>query len=206
MLIHEAVALSVYLSCFILYHLVYFSLTKRKPSLTKKGRINRATESWLSSSLEDGQQLLIVHQIRNMIISITFLASTAVILIGFLFNYGVVGRENSTRVFAIKHSDYPGWLALFTITLSLVSLLLALRHFNNLSILIKSSPERLSEIEGTSALQYLEKLYISGSQHYMIGRRGFLYTVVTLFWYINTWLFVTLVLALTFTLSYRHDF
>lgn len=200
------IAFSVYGLCFILYHSVYLFLTARNPSLTKKGRINRSIGSWLKAGMEENQYLLVVHQLRNLIISITFLSSTAVLLIGFLLSYGLTESVAPSGISFISSFDYPVWLAFFTFGYALLSLLIALRHFNNLTVLIRSSPEQLEKIEGKPALEYLEKLYIKGSQNYMMGRRGFLYAIITLFWYVDTWVFVGLTVLLTVILSCQHDF
>lgn len=202
----DILAFSVYGACFILYHIVYLFITNRKPALTKKGRINKSTASWLNGILSEEQYLLAVHQIRNMILSITFLVSTGVILIGFLLTYGLTKTASFNSLPITNTTNYAGWLAFSTLSYSLLNLLLALRHFNNLTILIRSSNEQLEQIEGRPALDYLEKLFIAGSQRYMLGRRGFLYAIASLFWYVNLWIFIGLVLALTFTLSYHHDF
>jgi len=195
----------VFALCFPLYHTVYLSLTRRRPQVTKKGRINSCIASWLESTFEKGQYLLVVHQIRNMIMSITFLASTSILLVGFLLTYGLtnVGNNGLTTPGTI---DYPGWLTFFTLTYSFLNLLLALRHFNNLTVLIRADPEVLEKVEGKPATSYLEKLFVHGSQRYMIGRRGFLYAMVVLFWYVDVWVFIGLTVLLTFILAYQHDF
>lgn len=200
------VAFLVYGACFILYHHVYLYLTGRRPSLTKKGRINECSSSWLEKSIEEDQYLLVVHQVRNIIMSITFLASTSVLLIGFLLAYVLVKVPGPNEFLLIESVDYPGWLTFFTLTYSFLNLILALRHLNNLTVLIRSDAEKLENIENKSALEYLEKLYMKGSQCYMLGRRGFLYAIIVLFWYVNVWVFVALILLLTVTLSYQHDF
>lgn len=138
--------------------------------------------------------------------SITFLASTSILLVGFLLTYELTDVATGNGLTASGTIDYPGWLTLFTLTYSFLNLLLALRHLNNLTVLIRADPEKLEAIEGKSAPSYLEKLYVKGSQRYMIGRRGFLYAMVVLFWYVGFWVFIGLMVLLTFILAYQHDF
>ncbi len=201
----DLIAFLVYLCCFPLYHTGYLYLTKKSPSRTKKGRINSCIASWLEEITKSDQQLLAVHQIRNMIMSVTFLASTSILLMGFLLTYGLT-EIPSGKTIALSGVDYPGWLTFFTLTYSFLNLLLALRHLNNLSVLVRADRDKLEEIEGSPPLTYLEKLFVKGSQRYMIGRRGFLYAIVVLFWYVNHWIFIGLIILLTFTLSFNHDF
>ncbi|MCF7876340.1 DUF599 domain-containing protein [Candidatus Bipolaricaulota bacterium] len=201
----DLIAFLVYLCCFPLYHTGYLYLTKKSPDSTKKGRINSCIGSWLEEVTEKDQQLLAVHQIRNMIMSVTFLASTSILLMGFLLTYGLTEIPSGNPI-ALSGIDYPGWLTFFTLTYSFLNLLLALRHLNNLSVLVRADRGKLEEIEGSPPLTYLEKLFVKGSQRYMIGRRGFLYAIVVLFWYVNLWVFIGLIILLTFTLSFNHDF
>lgn len=200
------VALLVYGFCFLLYNTIYLHLTKKYPDRTKKGRINSCIASWLRETEENKQHLLVVHQVRNMIMSITFLASASILLIGFLLTYRLTELPTVKGLAGAGTLDYPGWLTFFTLAYAFLNLLLALRHLNNFTVLIRANRQKLVAIEGKSASAYLEKLFIKGSQRYMMGRRGLLYAIVVLFWYVNLWFFVGLIVLLTFTLSYNHDF
>lgn len=199
-------ALGVYLASFIGYNLLYLWLTSASPHKTKKGRINQCIDSWLRKTLEKGEYLLIVHQIRNILMAVTFLATTSILLMGLLFNFIPVQELIPPFPASWQPGHYVPWLIILTLGFSFLNLLLALRHFNHFSVLIRSSPESLREVEGMDHIKYLGKLFVSGSHRYMLGRRGFLYAVTVLSWYLNVWIFVALTLALTAYLSYSHDF
>lgn len=192
--------------CFLGYHLTYFWITKNYPTKTKKGRINRCIESWLGEILKSDNHLLLVHQLRNMIMAITFLASASVILLGFLFNFSQVGKAIAEFPTALNPRDYPIWLIIFTLGYSFLNFVLALRHLSHLTILAKGSPDKLKMIEGKTPMEYLEKLFVTGNHRYMMGRRGFLYGVVILTWYLHVWIFMGLTVLLTVGLAYEHDF
>jgi len=204
--LQTVLAFIIYGCCFLLYHTFYLYLTDRKPSLTKKGRINECYASWLKNISEGNHHLLFIHQLRNMIMSITFLASASILLVGFLLTYGLTEGAGSNALSAPGSIDYPIWLTFFTLTYSFLNLLIALRHINNLTVLVRSDPDKLEKIESGSALDYLEKLFKKGSQRFMLGRRGFLYAMVVFFWYVDVWLFVGATVFLTVILSYQHDF
>ncbi|MFB6215232.1 MAG: DUF599 domain-containing protein [Candidatus Bipolaricaulia bacterium] len=204
--ITTVMAFLVYGFCFLFYHWTYLYLTEKKPSLTKKGRINDCYGSWIKKSAEENQHLLLVHQLRNMIMSITFLASASILLVGFLLTYGLTGVSVADGLSLSESVNYPVWLVFFTLAFSFLNLLLALRHINNLTVLVRSDRGKLEKIEGSSALDYLEKLFKKGSQRYMLGRRGFLYGIVIFFWYVDVWVFIGLTVLLTATLAYQHDF
>lgn len=197
-------ALAVFAACFPLYHLIYLHISSNFSRKTKKGRIHSCTRSWLGKIIEEDQYLLATHQIRNMIMGITFLASTVVLLIGLIVKLDGVPLELNVPV--QNEIAYASWLIVLTLGYSFVNLLLALRHLTNLTTLIGSEPEGLSRIEDSEPIEYLSKLFNKGSQRYMMGRRGLLYAIVILGWYFNVWVFLGLTLLLTVSLAYQHDF
>ncbi len=204
--ISNMAAIVIFTVCFLGYHLTYFWITRRYPTKTKKGRINHCIESWLDKIIKGDDHLLLVHQLRNMIMAITFLASASVIVLGFLFNFSRVGEAIAEFPKALHPRDYPIWLIIFTLGYSFLNFVLALRHLSHLTVLAKSSPDKLKMIEGKTPVKYLEKLFVTGNQRYMMGRRGFLYGVVILTWYLNVWIFMGLTIFLTAGLAYEHDF
>jgi uncharacterized membrane protein len=73
----------------VLYHLRLIFLTKNKPQKTAFGRHRKSRLAWLQAYAGGKNDLLVVHTLRNWIMSATFLASTAIFLtlglLGFVF-------------------------------------------------------------------------------------------------------------------------
>ncbi|MFW6375661.1 MAG: DUF599 domain-containing protein [Thermoplasmatota archaeon] len=198
-------ALLVFGVCLFGYHHAYFWVTTQERYDTKKSRIDKCVESWIESAVEDRDYLLVVHQIRNMIMAITFLATIAAILMGFLLNFANVGHVINEFNFSLTRGDYPVWLIIFTLGYSILNFLLSLRYLTQLTYLVRSDRGKLRDIEGSDAVMYLRKLFIIGNRQYTMGRRSMLYSITALSWFVNVWLFIGLTIALTLSFAYLHD-
>lgn len=199
------VALLVFAACLFGYHQIYFWVTLQERYDTKKSRIDRCVESWIEGAIEDGEYLLVVHQVRNMIMAMTFLATIAAILMGFLLDFANVGEVINQFNFSLARGDYPVWLIVFTLGYSILNFLLSLRYLTQLTYLVRSDRGKLRDIEGIDAIMYLRKLFITGNRQYTLGRRSMLYGIVALSWFVNVWLFIGLTVLLTLSFAYMHD-
>lgn len=194
-------ALIAFFGCFYGYHFVYFYLSRRRSYATRKGRMRQAVSGALLHALEAGDHLLVVHQLRNIIMSVTFLASASVLLLGFIISFSGVWEaivelpQLPSR--GLRPQDYPIWTIIFTLAVSFFSFLTALRYFNLLSVLISAPPKALAEMEGTEPSRYLTDLFMRGSDAYTLGRRGFIYSVVAAVWFLNVWVFIAVTILVT---------
>ncbi|MCS7197596.1 MAG: DUF599 domain-containing protein [Candidatus Bipolaricaulota bacterium] len=195
------VALLTFFVCFYGYHFVYFYLSRRHTHATRKGRMRQAIAGALVQALHEGDHLLVVHQLRNIIMAVTFLASASVLLLSFIISFSGVWEtiielpQLSRR--GLRPYDYPVWTIILTLAVSFFSFLTALRYFNLLSMLISAPPEALRQMEGTEPTQYLTDLFMRGSDAYTLGRRGFIYSVVAALWFLHVWVFVGVTLVVT---------
>jgi uncharacterized membrane protein len=180
------VALLTFFGCFYGYHAVYFYISRRHAHATRKGRMRQAVAGALMHAIEQDDHLLVVHQLRNIIMSVTFLASASVLLLSFIISFSGVWEtiielpQLPSR--GLRPQDYPIWTIIFTLAVSFFSFLVALRYFNLLSVLISAPPQALHEMEGTEPLKYLTDLFMRGSDSYTLGRRAFIYSVVASVW------------------------
>ncbi|MFN4217665.1 MAG: DUF599 domain-containing protein [Candidatus Bipolaricaulia bacterium] len=195
------IALLTFFGCFYGYHFVYFYLSRRRSYATRKGRMRQAVTEALMHAIEQGDQLLVVHQLRNIIMSVTFLASASVLLLGFIISFSGVWEaivelpQLPSR--GLRPQDYPIWTIIFTLAVSFFSFLTALRYFNLLTVLISAPPKALAAMEGTEPSQYLTDLFMRGSDGYTLGRRGFIYSVVAAVWFLNVWVFIAVTVLVT---------
>ncbi len=195
------VALVTFFGCFYGYHFVYFYLSRRRSHATRKGRMRQAVAGALAKAIEEGDYLLVVHQLRNIIMSVTFLASASVLLLGFIISFSGVWEaivelpQLPSR--GLRPQDYPIWTIIFTLAVSFFSFLVALRYFNLLSMLVSAPAQTLHEMEGTEPVKYLTDLFMRGSDSYTLGRRGFIYSVVASVWFFNVWVFITVTVLVT---------
>lgn len=194
-------ALLTFFVCFYGYHFVYFYLSRRYTRATRKGRMRQAVAGAITQAIEAGDHLLVVHQLRNIIMSVTFLASASVLLLSFIISFSGVWEtiielpQLSSR--GLRPYDYPIWTIIFTLAVSFFSFLTALRYFNLLSMLVSAPPDTLQQMEGTEPAQYLTDLFMRGSDAYTLGRRGFIYSVVVAVWFLNVWAFIVTTVLVT---------
>jgi uncharacterized membrane protein len=195
------VALLTFFGCFYGYHAVYFYISRRHAHATRKGRMRQAVAGALMHAIEQDDHLLVVHQLRNIIMSVTFLASASVLLLSFIISFSGVWEaivelpQLPSR--GLRPQDYPIWTIIFTLAVSFFSFLVALRYFNLLSVLISAPANALQEMEGTEPLKYLTDLFMRGSDSYTLGRRGFIYSVVASVWFFNVWVFIAVTVLVT---------
>jgi len=197
----EVGLISVYAVCLWGYHYLYFFLTERKDMVTQRNRINEAIHSWFDTSIEEKDYLLVIHQLRNVIMAVTFLATAVVLLLGLLF-----GLSPSALPEPLENGNYALWLVIFTLIYSFFHFLLCLRQFTRITFLVRSSPEKLKDISGERAETYLANLFVRGNREYTLGRRSMLYGIVALTWLLNAWVFLLLTLGMTIVFIVSYDF
>ncbi|MBI3660161.1 DUF599 domain-containing protein [Candidatus Acetothermia bacterium] len=199
-------ALGVFLLCFYGYHTIYFYLSRRFPNRTRKGRLRQAIQSSFEDILQRQDPLLVVHQARNALMAVNFLAGASVILLGALMSFtGVVESIQDITVnikATFKRTDLAVLLIIATLGISFFSFLNSLRHYNLLTFLVSARPEKLREIEETEPAQFLTELFMRGSDAYTLGRRAFLYSAVAGIWLLNVWAFVAITVFVTLWVAF----
>jgi uncharacterized membrane protein len=188
----DAVAFALWALVFPVYHAVYPRLPRWLPGRTMAERVDTLRRSWIARVLATGDIVTAAHQTRNLNMVNTFLASSAVILIGFAANI-VVGREVPQTISA---------RVLFIIILLAVAFAYfvnSLRHLGHFTLTIGADPALVDKLHG-SATDYFCDMIARASLRYTQGVRA-LYGVFPLFlWLYSAWLFlgVTVLWALWF--------
>lgn len=202
---YDIVAVSVYIGCLFGYHYIYFFITEFTGRDTKRSRMDVCIGTWFKNVLDDGDQLLCVHQIRNLIMALTFQATTAVVLLGILF--GFVGITGAIPEFPqiVGEMEFPVWIMVFTLIFSLLNFLLALRNFTKITFLVRSSSEALGRLAENTPESYLQRLFINGNRSYTMGQRSILYSIVVLTWFLSIGVFISTTIAITVVFAYKHD-
>jgi uncharacterized membrane protein len=190
-------ALMLFVICFYGYHAVYFYVSRKSPASTRKGRLRQAVQSSLAVALDEQNHLLVVHQARNALMAVNFLAGASVILLGALMSFSGVVEAIQDISIALRRTDIAILLIIATLGISFFSFLNSLRHFNLLTFLVSAKPQQLREMEGTEPSQYLTDVYMRGSDAYTLGRRAFLYSVIAGVWLLNVWVFIAITIFVT---------
>jgi uncharacterized membrane protein len=194
-------ALGVFLLCFYGYHAVYFYISRRIPR-TRKGRLRQAVQSSFEQVLNRQDYLLVVHQARNALMAVNFLAGASVLLIGALMSFTGVVEAIQDIPEAFKRTDLAILLIIATLAISFFSFLNSLRFYNLLTFLVSAKPEKLREMEDQDPAQYLAEIYMRGSDAYTLGRRAFLYSVIAGIWLLNVWVFIGIIGLVTLWVAF----
>jgi uncharacterized membrane protein len=179
----DAVAFALWALVFPVYHAVYPRLPRWLPGRTMAERVDTLRRSWIARVLATGDIVTAAHQTRNLNMVNTFLASSAVILIGFAANM-VLGGEPPP----------PARLARVVIVIIVLATAFAyfvnsLRHLGHFTLTIGADPALVDKLHG-SATDYFCNLIARASLRYTQGLRA-LYSVFPLFlWLYNLWLFL----------------
>ncbi|MCK6458847.1 MAG: DUF599 domain-containing protein [Planctomycetes bacterium] len=184
----DGAALAVWVAVFPLYHVLYPRIARLLPGRTSAEQVDALRRSWISRVLAKGDVLEAAQLTRNLNMVNTFLASSALILLGFAANT-VVAR-----------ADQPGpdaariVLILIVLALAFGYFVNALRHIGHFNLTIGADPALVEKQYG-SAVDHFSGLLARASRRYTQGIRA-LYSVFPLFlWLFDSWLFLGVTVA-----------
>ncbi len=189
----DAVGFALWVAVFPLYHTIYPRLARWLPGRTMAEQVDTLRRSWVSRLLASGDIVAAAHQTRNLNMVNTFLASSAVILVGFAANM-VVGHTplEDAEVARVV-------LIMILLAVAFGYFVNSLRHIGHFNLTIGADPALVDRLHG-SAVDYFSDLIARASLRYTQGIRT-LYSVFPLFlWLFDSWLFlgVTALWALWF--------
>ena len=193
----DVLAFALWALVFPVYHLLYPLLPRWLPGRTMAEQVDTLRRSWISRILANGDIVTAAHQTRNLNMVNTFLASSAVILIGFAANM-VVGRDFASDSLG-RALTARVVLVIILLAVSFAYFVNSLRHLGHFTLTIGADPALVDKLHGSSA-DYFSGLIARASLRYTQGLRA-LYSVFPLFlWLYDAWLFlaVTVLWALWF--------
>jgi len=172
---------------FPVYHLAYPRLRRLLTRETMKDHLDAFRRSWIEGILERRDIICATQQTRNLTMSSTLLASSALILLGFAANIAVQGEKNSPGTVKI-------YLLMIVLAVAFSYFIASLRYIGMFNVTIGADPKLVDEREG-SAVDYFTQLVQKMSARYTMGVRAF-YSVFPLFlWVFDPWLFVLVTLG-----------
>lgn len=183
------------------YNLTYFTCVKKHPKITQKGRQNIYRQYWMENILEKGKGMTAVHQLRNMTLVTTFLASSTLIFMGV-----AVSLTRSSFSLEGGYADYKLYALIGMMALAFFNFLFTLRITNELSMLVESSPTKIEELEGISAAQYLTREVNQAFLLHTLGMRCLYYSIPLFFWFFDPLVFLGVTVLLTAGIAKFLDF
>lgn len=208
----DIIALAWFLLCWITYALVADRKRFISPSLMQAADVYR--EAWMRRMLERDNRLVDSTLIGNLMSSVSFFASTTIIIIGGLI--AVLGATEQVIAvtaelpFTVKTSREVWELKLLLLVTIFVYAFFkftwSLRQFNYCCILIGAAP---LDSGSKDALQdyarRAARLNSLAGDHLNRGVRAYYFGLAVLTWFINPWLFIG-VTGWVIAVLYRREF
>lgn len=203
----DNLALIVFLACITAYSLV-LKMSMANPEFGKRGLLNEFYRKWACGLTEREDTLVAVQTMRNLIMSVTFLSSAMLILLGILIDVFRLGQLNDAVGMAGYLDIYQKPLVLTGLMIfSIFMFLLSLREMVRFTILIGLSPKKIEEAAAEACEQdpgeIPSTVFIKAMARYSYGIRGLYYLAISMLWFINTYAFIVGCIAITAFLIYN---
>jgi len=198
-------ALVFFILCVVGYRTFLALMLKSRPGRLYLGKLQAYRNAWVNTHSGDQNSIVVVQTLRNNIMTASFLASTAVILIMGAVNLLGSIDTLSTTMAVFQHTPARNPLInLIKVLLIIVTLCYTFFNFSNhirelnyMSYILNIPKAQLDEIEGGDSASLISGVFLSSGIHFSMGMRGY-YFLIPLF----MWLFspVFMILATIFLL------
>ncbi len=199
------IGIGVYAFCTLGYHWLYAFISRRHPLSTVKGKVERYRKDWVENILQTRNIIMAVQAIRNHIMATTWLAGSVLLVLAFFLTSGI----RSEGVFAAPSEVFQALgivdqgflrikidLLLVVFGFAFLAFLFAIRHMVLLNILIGTSPELITQVEGVEASEYLAQLLNRGHSRFTWGLRATYFSLPVIGWLFSPWAFVILTVTI----------
>jgi uncharacterized membrane protein len=205
----DIIAVIIFFGCVSVYGVALLCILQR-PAYAKRGLLNIFYVQWVEKVAHHEDNLLAVQTMRNLIMSVTFLASSVLIMMGILVSSfeGI----NGLITFATEETTGVGQykiLLLFLVLLFTLSMfLLSLRQMNRFSILISIPQESIQKTvkdrHDVDVSNLRTITFLKATNRFTFGIRGIFFSVAVMLWFISPLAFMIATFIITFLLiAYR---
>jgi uncharacterized membrane protein len=197
------------LLCYLAYNLIVPQVEKLRPSLSVI--MNMQRRRWVANATRRDTPFDAILA-GNIMGSVSFLASTAVLLILAIFAvFGQVASLTESlnalslgRVYSPLDIQLHLLVMLAMFVLAFFAFTLSLRQFNHFCIMLGALdhevPVSEEEVEAITAMNAL------GARNFNSGVRAYYFSVATVAWFVNDWLPIAVSLATVGILAHREFF
>lgn len=216
----NGLAFIVFLVCIISYGVI-LRMGMKKPTTSKRGLLNIYYRFWVLQMSELENKLEAIQTMRNLIMSVTFLSSTILILLGILAQSSANGFDELFLNFSSLNVSvlfqYKMFVLFIVLVFSLIMFLLSLRHMVRFSIIIsipvedniKTNDKKNSKGDDSVYSNDIKKVqsvvFLKAMNRFTFGIRGVYFATVILLWFISTYAFIVGMILITYILIKYHD-
>lgn len=179
------------------YRIFLFLMLRKRPDSLFLGKLQRYRAAWIDTHCGGDGSLVVVQTLRNTIMSASFLASTAVILIMGAFNLlHTLDRATDPAVVKIL-------LVIILLTYTFLNFTWYIREINYMSYILNIPRAHLEEIEGGTATEHIARMFLDSGILFSLGMRGYYFIIPLLFWFFSPLLMITATLVILYILLRR---
>ncbi len=207
-------AFAVFVICISIYG-IQLKIAMRKPGTAKRGLLNIFYSEWVKIMATQKDTIIPIQTMRNLIMSVTFLSSSILVMLGLLVRFNETGFSDFSTLTSITASNivYFKLMILFiALVFSLFVFLLSLRHMVRFTILIglpykdieKKGTKEIEETQNThchlDARALQQDVFIKAMNRFTYGIRGVFYSIILLFWFMGPYMFIGASIIITIVL------
>ncbi|MGC9554192.1 MAG: DUF599 domain-containing protein [Thermoplasmatota archaeon] len=205
----DTAALAVFFGCVVAYAAALRFILQR-PDRAKRGLLSIFYARWVERVANPEDSILAVQTMRNLIMSVTFLSSAMLILLGVLIRSPEGLSDLMTFTAETTEAAHYKMLLLFSVLLfSLSMFLLSLRQMVRFSILIGIPRESIRRATGgrcdVDASDLRTTTFLKATNRFTFGIRGIYYGVAVMLWFISPLAFMGASIIITALLIAHHD-
>ena len=206
-------------TAFALFVIIVFSyrtflawMLKNKKKKLVLGKLQIYRNAWIIAHSKESSNLVVVQTLRNTIMSASFLASTAIILIMGVFSLlsFISGHQHSdvvTGIFATSDPVVEMWrvlLIIITLIYTFINFTWYIRDMNYIGFILNIPKEELDFIEGRDSTEMLSNRFLKAGLRFSMGMRGYYFLMPLFLWLIHP-LFMIVSILLVVVILLKRD-
>jgi uncharacterized membrane protein len=199
----DGAGLLLFALCTVVYHSFYAVWTLRHPLETVKGKTHLYRRTWVKRILDRDEQMLAVQSVRNLLMTSSFMASSALLVIAVILNFLLGQRSapdpNPALVFKLL-------LLVAVYGYAFFSFLLSTRYLNHFTILIGADRDLIGSVEPVDAVSFLTNILNRAGNRFTMGQRAFYFSLPIVAWVVDPIAFLVFTIAIFVFLAAFLDF
>ncbi len=205
------IALAVFFAGLAGYRLFLFVMLRKRSESLFLGKLQKYRNAWIKAHSGGENGIVVVQTLRNTIMSASFLASTAVILIMGAFNLLrtrniPVLPQNTFFMGGAKNPEVEAFkilLIIIILSYSFFNFTWYIREINYLSFILNVPKEQLDRIEGGDATPHIAKMFLASGIYFSLGMRGYYFLTPLLLWFFSPVLMIIATMVILYILLRR---
>ena len=205
------IALAVYLICLLGYRTFLSFMLRNRPGRLFLGKLQQYRNAWIETHSGSQESIVVVQTLRNTIMSASFLASTAILLIMGAFNllHTLHSSAKPLKPLVLYGVSDPGvevvkiLLVIIVLSYCFFNFTWHIREINYMSFILNIPKERLDEIEGGDSTPHIAQMFLTSGLYFSLGMRGYYFLIPLMMWFFSPILLIVATMSILLILLRR---